>query len=430
MKFPDSIILKYLGLILFLLFAELLISQENNTLQIHNTPENLKVNTIGLSNILFSGVLLKNNKSSHVSYIPNIFELLPANTIEGFVINPQVKFSRNYNDNRFFSLTPNIRYGFGNKELYAQIKSNYFYSPKSNGQFIGSIGYTIEQLYEDNTLSALNNTLYTFILNENFLKIYQRSYIEFGHIFSPLKNFLLTTSINWNDRKPLNNLTRFEQNENFTSNAPKNIELENTSFENNQAVIFNVKLLWQIGHHLIKKKGNLVSKGKYPALTLSYTNATDKILGGDISYQKLAISVHKEFKTGLSYGQGFVEFGDFLKIDNITFLDFKHFKGNQTVYSSYTKDQFQLLNFYKFSTSELFIQAHYQHHFSLSRNKNKYKLQPVVGLHYLFTETAGHYIELGFGINKILKLWRIDIYKSWREWNQENFGIRLGIRLE
>ncbi len=288
----------------------------------------------------------------------------------------------------------------------------------------------MEQLYNESTLNALANTLYTFAYDENFLKIYERSYVELAHTFSPQKNFLLSTTVSWNERSPLTNLVSFEEEGIYTANNPANAELTNTAFAKHQAVILEAELRWQIGHRLTKRRGQLISEGEYPALTLSYTNATDAILNGDVSYQNLSIGVQDEYKMGSAYGKWFVEAGDFLTKDQLTFVDFNHFKGRETIYGPYGIDQFQLLEYYANSTANLYLQGHYEHHFSPFRKNSKNSIQPVLGVHYLYTDAGGHYVELGAGVDTILKFWRIDFYNSWREGGHESTGVRLGFTIE
>jgi len=401
--------------------------------QNEDVPQKKATNKISVPQVLFRGVLFENQEKNQVWYIPNVFELFPANTVEGFVFNSQVKFTQNYENGRFLSLNPNLRYGFGNERFQAHLKSQYYYSPKNFGLLELSGGRAIEQLYNESTLSAFNNTLSTFALSENFLKIYERTYVELGHTFSPLKNFLLTTKVSWNERNPLENLTRYEEDEDFTSNNPENFELDDTAFVKNTAVLFEAQLRWQLGHQMVRHRGEMLSKGKYPALTLSYANTTDNILGGGVSYQKLAFSVQDDFEIGdYSFGKAFVEVGDFLSQDNLTFVDFNHFKGKETVYGDYDIDQFQLLEYYQNSTADFYVQAHYEHYFRpfyFIYDEQNYR--PVAGVRYLYTEAGGHYTELGIGMDKMFKgNWRVDVYNSFRDGEHESFGVRVGFSID
>ena len=74
------------------------------------------------------------------------------------------------------------------------MESQFFYNPKKNGLISISGGKSIDQVYSESTLSSLNNTLYTFLFKENFFKAYERTYLEIGHSFSPIKNFLFSSN--------------------------------------------------------------------------------------------------------------------------------------------------------------------------------------------------------------------------------------------
>ena len=383
--------------------------------------------TITVSSILFKGVLIKNIAKKKVFYFPNAFEWFSANTIEGFAINPQIKFTQNLDSHRFFTLTPSVRYGFGNNRLQVDMESQFFYNPKKNGLISISGGKSIEQIYKESTLSSLNNTLHTFLFKENFFKAYERTYLEIGHSFSPIKDFLFSSNVSWNNRNPLTNLKKFEENDNYSSNNPLNEQLSNTAFEKHQAFILQFKLGWQLGHHLIKKRGNLVSQGKYPSITLSYSNALSNVLGSDVSYQKIALTVKDEYVLGETKGTWLMEIGDFLTNNELNFVDFNHFKGKQTFYGSYNSDQFQLLDYYFNSTSAIYFQAHYEHSFPPLTKRKKTKLKPLIGAHYLYTEIGGHYVELGGGFEKTIGAWRIDLYSSLRNGEHESLGFRIGL---
>ena len=390
---------------------------------------NKEVKPITISNVLFKGVLIKNAASS-VYYFPNAFEVFSANTIEGFTISPQLKYTHNLDSIRFLTLNPSVRYGFGNNRFQGDVKTHFFYNPNMKGQLSISGGRSFEQIYGESTLSSLNNTLYTFVFLENYLKAYERTYLDIKHSFAPIKDFLFSLNVNWNHRNPLSNLGRFEQNENYSSNNPINEELPNTSFEEHQAFVLHFHLRWQLGHQLIRKRGNLVSQGKSPSISLSYANALSGVLSSDVSYQKLAATLKDEYTIGKTNGTWLIEIGDFLTKNELTFVDFNHFKGRQTFYGSYNIDQFQLLDYYSMSTAAMYLQAHYEHSFHPLVKSDRIKLKPVIGVHYLYTEFAGHYVEFGFGFEKAFGTWRVDLYNSLLNGVYEKTGFRIGLVLE
>lgn len=92
---------------------------------------------------------------------------------------------------------------------------------------------------------------------------------------------------------------------------------------------------------------------------------------------------------------------------------------------------FQLLDYYFYSTTDYYLNAHYEHHFNgFIFNKfpllRKLKLQAVAGINYLYTEESRNYWELGFGIEHIFKVARVDIFTSFQDGSHLDTGFRLG----
>ena len=277
--------------------------------------------------LLFAGVVLHQKSKKRVWYTPSIFDWLPYNTVEGLAVNAQLSFTQIQSKGKFFTLTPTLRYGMENQRFQAHLRAKAFYRPKRNAQVQIAAGRQIQQFNAQSTLSAYTNTLRTVTAQENFIKLYERTSIEIDHFFAPAKHWLLSTTVSWNERRPLQNLSRFESDPRFTSNEPINLELQQTAFSMHQAAIIDVQLRWQIGHHLVHKRGKLVSQGKYPAVILKYSQAIKDLLGSDLSYQKAALQITDAFKVGQGKGEFMVEAGDFLSKEALSFIDYKHFNG-------------------------------------------------------------------------------------------------------
>ena len=423
---------KALLLFSFAAFCNVLMGQEleKTTSMDSQEIEDSFNNNIKVRTLLFTGLLFENQEKKQTWYIPSLFELFPSNTVEGFVFNPNVSFTQYLQNGKFYNLKPGLRYGFGEKQLRGQLAAQLYYAPSKKASIQLSGGNFVEEFNPESTLSALNNTFYTFLLDENFLKIYDRTYVEIGHSFAPIKDFLLTTTLSWNDRQSLRNLPEYsKEDSNFTSNAPINNELQNTEFEDHQAFLWNAKLRWQFGHQYIRQRGAFKSISNYPAITISYSGALSEVLGSDLSYQKIALQITEDFRMRKGGRVKFLfEMGDFISKDELTFVDFKHFNGKRTVYGDFTIGDFQLLDYYQYSTTGFYLQSHYEHQFTpIAIRNGKMKFQPVASVNYLYTPSEGSYWELGVGVNKLLKMWRVDFYSSWRDGKQESTGIRFGV---
>ena len=79
---------------------------------------------------------------------------------------------------------------------------------------------------------------------------------------------------------------------------------------------------------------------------------------------------------------------------NVPFVDWQHFRGNQTVLASSYEAGFQLLPYYRYSTLSGYVEAHVNHHFNgFLLNKvpalRRLKWQEVVTGNFLYTPQAG-----------------------------------------
>lgn len=69
----------------------------------------------GVMQVLFNGVLIPGETKERIWYIAPLFDVFQYNTVEGFVFNPRVSFTRHLSDGKFYAIKPNLRYGFGAK---------------------------------------------------------------------------------------------------------------------------------------------------------------------------------------------------------------------------------------------------------------------------------------------------------------------------
>lgn len=404
------------------------VTLETDSLKQNSTQTHQKIN---VGQILFSGVLIPRPSSQEFWYIPSAFELIQFNTIEGFVFNPSVSYTKHLKKRKFFTLKPNLRYGIGNERPQAKLTAMYFYNPQNFSSIELSGGQFVEQFNASSTLGGFGNTYNTLLSKRNFLKIYETAFLKATHIFSPAKDFLFTNTLQWEDRRSLQNLQRFdEKGSDFTSNDPENIELTPTAFKPHQAFLWHAQIKWKLDHRYKRHRGKFVSTSNHPALSVSFTSAFSDIFGTDVSFQKLSLALTDRYKVGvLGKGQFLIEAGDFLSKDSLSFIDFNHFNGNQSAYNSFGINGFQLLDYYQYSTSSFYLHSHIQHKVNpFSIGKKPLIIRPVLSLNYLHT-TSTNYLEFGIGLEKVFKHWRLEFYSSINNGSFESVGIRFGYLL-
>jgi hypothetical protein len=361
------------------------------------------------------------------------FAPLPAlvqyNTVEGLAVDFSPVFRKGFGENnrKFFRLTPSLRYGFANQRLQAKLEAFYYFKPK-NWQYISvSGGQYTEQIGRQVLIKPLANALYTLFDEQNFLKIYEKTFLNLAYGHRLLKGFRINTSWEWNERRAMKNNTNY-----VWRDVSNRAFTPNTDFENHQAMLFGVVLTIDLGEkYAVYPEYTYTIESKYPTIRLNYRRGLPW-LGSKVNYDFLFLQLNDTWSFGLvGESEWEVEAGKFFNNQSMQFIDYRHFWGNQTIFGRQDIRQYHLLDYYAYSTREYYLKAHYEHHFNgfflngipLLR---KLKWQEVIGANFLYTPTVGQYWEFAAGIEHIFKILRVDWVTAFQSDKKVNTGIRFG----
>ena len=389
-------------------------------------------------NLLLNGYTHVNSfRKRSVKVLP-VAQIFQYNTVEGGVLNAQAIFSQLTDDRRFFMLTPTLRYGFSSRELNPSLSATWQLHPAKLKQVSLTAGRTIEDFDRNTQLTPAINTSYTLYVNRNYAKLYRREGAELTYLTEPVNGLNLRASAGYFERYQLYNTTTYVLNDvpgrAFTPNRPVSDELADTGFGQSRILTASLSLDYKPGQRYISRPDGKYNLGsKWPTFNVQGRMAVPGVLGADVRYLLLQAGVRNNVKLGLLGTSSFrVNVGSFVGPQaGMTFIDYRHFSGNQTILAG-NFTSFQLLEYYRYSTNNAYLEAHYDHHFNgFILNKvpllRKLKWQEVASLNYLRTAQAGHYVEVGVGIEHILKVLRVDFYTALQSGQKLGTGFRFGI---
>ncbi|MEL6562323.1 MAG: DUF5686 family protein [Bacteroidota bacterium] len=199
---------------------------------------------------------------------------------------------------------------------------------------------------------------------------------------------------------------------------------------------------------------------RYPAINLKYTYGFKGFLGSDFSYHKLGLRIQKSQKMGLVGVSNFNINGGYIFSELPYPLLFNHLGNETPVYVGFT---YNLMDFFEFS-SDRFAELKYRHQFEgflLNRiplfkklkwratgtanilfggmSERNLRLVPEItnedgttSLPFRTLESGKPYIELGYGIENILKVIRIDAFHRLTYTDRpgvNNFGVKFSLQL-
>lgn len=389
-----------------------------------------KNNKFKIGAILFGYNYKNSHKNSNLNF-SSILSAIQFNTVQGW--NSTMKISYNIYDKEKaagFSAFTDFNYGLSDEKLRVDGSASYLFNGISKPYLQISGGKKISQFNEDEPISPLINSVSTLFFEDNYAKFYDKSFAQILFSDELTNGIRMQSSLAYEKRSPLVNTTDYvvlnDKQKIYTSNDPLN---ENNhgipSFEEHSVYTFQTVASIRFGQKYISYPNRKIntSSSDYPSLTLFYhqnfSSSEDHYNFGEIGariQQRFDIDNKGSFRYN-------VKAGTFFEADDIAFIDYKHFNGNQThvnMASNYTY-AFNLMPYYSFSTNKSYAEFHAEHNFKgYLLNKipliNKLGFELVVGGHALLTKDKKPYSEYSIGLNNLgfgkLRFLRLDYVKS------------------
>jgi hypothetical protein len=369
------------------------------------------------------------------------------NTVEGFNIIYGVNYNKRWvkrdttvensrPEVKRLDITPLGRYSFARNKIVGFLRADYR-TPTSRFTLEG--GRYVRQFNPDEPIHHLVNTFTTLILGDNLMKIYERDYLNFNYREQLSPKYAIRSTWSWANRKELVNNSTFALSkaykDSYTPNAPINEEIATTSFQDNKAFIGSIGVEarpWQ--KYRIRNGRKFQVRNSSPFLTVDYRKGFDGALKSSVNFDQIELGVKQEFRFGvrgtLDIG---ITAGKFLNNDSLVFMDYKHFLGNRTPFT--TTDpagSYRLLDYYNYSTSDQYFSGNAHYHFRkfLVTQFPKVRLTGIsenIFVNYLATPTSKNYTELGYSIDGILRVFRLEAAAAFRDGKYLDYGFRIGI---
>ena len=367
------------------------------------------------------------HKKLYVNFMPYI-QGLQYNTVEGFNLKLKAEILKELSKERSLLFEPLARYGFSNKHFNSSLRARFDYRPAKLAYIELEGGRKVFQFNSNEPITEMVNTAYSLFGGKNYMKIFEDWFGKINHRIEIVNGLMLWANVAYERRLPL---------ENTSAVAVKNKEADfepNIEFEEHDAFSFSATLQYKPGQKFISRPYQKIALGsKWPTFAVSYRKSIPGVIESDLDYDFIEFRISDEISLGMFGNESYsVKLGTFLRNNNVELMDYRHFNGNQTAFGLNYRDGFQLLDYYAASTTNKYIEAHFQHNFEgFFFNKipgfRKLKFQEVFGAHFIYSEDFKDYMELNIGIENILRVLRLDFVFSISKNHPNEFGVRIGL---
>ena len=397
-----------------------------------------KRNTVKIGRLIIGGYTNTKRSTKMQYFYPALTEIVSYNTVEGAVLNFAPRITH-YGDTGAYTVIPNIRYGFKNRRFQASaaITKNF---GNFNNRWVVSLsgGRNMFQINPQNPTSVLGNTVTTLLYTNNFIKLFEKSFVTMGVGKSLADGLRGNISFSYENRHLPDNVDtvygwRKVKGRRFTNNYPE--EQPAGFFPDHQAFTSTLRLTYQPGQKYIQYPNRRFSIGSnWPTFTLNYTHGFKNTFGSDVDFDKWKFTVNDDINFKLAGQLNYrIAMGGFINNKAVFLPDAQHFYGNQTLRAVPYVQSFQLAPYYYNSNfNTLFTTLNLEHHFNgFLTNKipfiKKLNLDLITGTNAFYVSKSRYYTEVFVAVGNILKFLRVDFVWAFRpELGKTNFGIVFG----
>lgn len=339
-------------------------------------------------------------------------------------------------ENYRLEISPVLRYAFARERLSGFLRTEF----RANDYRITlDGGRYVKQFNSDEPILPIVNTLTTLLLGGNLMKLYEHDFVQARYRHRLSDRYTLRSQWQWSRRYALtnrNSYTVFARNrDQYTPNAPLNDELADTGFAPHEGFVGAIGLdarPWL--KYRIRNGSRQSIESSSPLFTLDYRKGFAGVLGSDVDFDLLEAGMRHRLNFGIRGSLDLaVRGGIFLNNRALYFMDYKHFLGNRTPFvTTDAIGSFRLLEYYRYSTMrEYFIlNAHYHFRKLLVSRIPKVRLMGITEnffVNYLGTPASRNYTEVGYALDGIFRLFRLEAAAAFMEGRYVTYGVRLGV---
>jgi len=292
---------------------------------------------------------------------------LSFNTVQGFNLDSGFSF-RKWDEEKGTntSISTTFNYGFSDERFRAIGQFSHRFNTINYATIWGSGGVKTTQFNSAEPISKFVNSISSLFFKDNYMKLYNLEFAEINYGQDVANGINLTGKIGYEQRKPLFNTTDysfFKKDDIYSSNNPlAPNDFTTPAFDQHHLFKALVTTRINFGNKYISRPDGRYNfkNDKYPTVYLAFEKAfaaSEK----KYEYERIGASVQYDLSLGNKglLGTNF-RAGKFFNAENISFIDYRHFNGNQTHIGTSDRylNVFNMMPYYANSTNDSYFEMH------------------------------------------------------------------------
>lgn len=371
---------------------------------------------------------------------------LSFNTVQGFNFDSGFAFKKwNDENGKSTSAKTTFNYGFSDERFRVTGNFSHRFNTINYATISISGGTKVAQFNSTEPITKFVNSISSLFFKDNYMKLYNLEFAQINYSQDVANGINLNAKAAYEQRKPLFNTTDyslFKKDDVYSSNNPLvSNDFTTPLFDQHHLFKAAINARINFGNKYISRPDGRfnVKNEKYPTLFLTFEKAFAanekkhefERIGAAIIYD---LSLGNKGLLGMNF-----KAGKFFNAENISFIDYRHFNGNQTHIGTSDRylNVFNLMPYYANSTNDSYFEMHSEYNDTgFIMNKipllNLLKSTMNIGFHSLAIPNRKPYSEFTIGLDNLgfgkFKIFRVDYVHSYQSGIQQN-GVVFGLKI-
>jgi hypothetical protein len=354
------------------------------------------------------------------------------NTVDGFYFGlAPVSWRKEFGSagKTTLSVEPEVIWAINRHVAMGSVTARLKYAPVRRGEFTLSAGSMSRDFNGGGGgILPIENTVASLFFRRNYLKLYRDDFIEVANTIDITNGLALSLRAKYSRRKGLENSSDYSF---FYRNS--RLYTPNTAMPDHTAAIISMNIEYTPRqYYRIAANGRKQPvRSSWPTFFAGWHKGVRGIGGSDTDFDHIGGGVRHNISVGPGqWLQYHVRGGAFVNRKSLWFPDFRHFDTAEIPLvngSIMTGPTFRLLEYYRYSTSDRYIQAHagYQARFMLLKLlpwfSNRLWMEGVQ-MNWLSTPAMKSYTEIGYTIGLV---WQAGVFVGFDGAKYRGFGLKL-----
>ena len=362
------------------------------------------------------------------------------NTVDGFYIGKRIlTYSKSFDNNTQLTIEPEVVWAINRKAVMWNGDASLTYAPMRRASANLKFGQMTADFNNHLGMHPFENTVASLFFRRNYLKLYGNSFIEASNTIDIVNGLVLNTSVNYARRVMLDNHSDYSffyrDSREYWTNIPGNSELTEPP-TNHTAATFTLGLEYTPRHYYrIRNNQKIMVRTAYPTFFAMWQSGVSGVFGSNGNFDHISGGLQQTLELGLMQRFSYrVRAGAFVNRRNVSFPDFRHFATSELpiTLSPIRAHTFNLLEYYRFSTSDKYLEAHIYYSTPFLFLKflpffsNRMLMTEGVRFNYLYTPTIKNYMELGYFFNLGVEA---GVFVGFENFRYRSFGVAVSVPL-